>query len=75
MKDILDLVENWDRAAGQLKRPPTPSDRSDGDEGHPPSGRKVKGKGSYMFHLIFIAYNLNNSMQSNVPPINGSKMQ
>ncbi|XP_052816168.1 hydrocephalus-inducing protein homolog isoform X2 [Mya arenaria] len=44
-KDIAELVEFWDRTTLTVKRPRTPSERSDEDHAqHPPSGKKVKGK-------------------------------
>ncbi|ESO91099.1 hypothetical protein LOTGIDRAFT_122343, partial [Lottia gigantea] len=44
-KDLNDLLENWDRTTLQIRRPPTPSEKSDEDGGqHPPSGKKGKGK-------------------------------
>lgn len=44
-KDINEMVECWDRTTLSIKRPPTPSERSDEDHNHPPSGKKGKGKG------------------------------
>ena len=40
------MVEFWDRTTLSIKRPRTPSERSDEDHmQHPPSGKKGKGKG------------------------------
>jgi hypothetical protein len=46
-KDITDLLELWDRTMLQIRRPPTPSEKSEEEQGkdHPPSGKKGKGKG------------------------------
>lgn len=46
-KDISDLLDMWDRTTLQIRRPPTPSERSEEEQGkeHPPSGKKGKGKG------------------------------
>ncbi|KAK7505680.1 hypothetical protein BaRGS_00002951 [Batillaria attramentaria] len=45
-KDISDLLEMWDRTTLQIRRPPTPSEKSEEEPGkdHPPSGKKGKGK-------------------------------
>ncbi|XP_064641495.1 hydrocephalus-inducing protein-like isoform X2 [Lineus longissimus] len=44
-KDIVDLVTFWDRTCGAIRRPTTPSERSEAvEEAHPPSGKKGKGK-------------------------------
>jgi len=46
-KEISEMVEFWDRTTLSIKRPRTPSERSDEDAHmqHPPSGKKPKGKG------------------------------
>ena len=46
-KEICEMIEFWDRTTLAIKRPRTPSDRSeeDGHLQHPPSGKKGKGKG------------------------------
>lgn len=46
-KEICEMVEFWDRTTLSIKRPRTPSERSDEDAHmqHPPSGKKQKGKG------------------------------
>lgn len=46
-KDINDLLELWDRSMLQIRRPPTPSEKSEEEQNkdHPPSGKKGKGKG------------------------------
>lgn len=45
-KEIVDMIEFWDRTTLGIKRPPTPSERSEEDGNlHPPSGKKAKGKG------------------------------
>ena len=43
----MEMVEFWDRTSLTIKRPRTPSERSDEDGHlqHPPSGKKGKGKG------------------------------
>ncbi|XP_069113582.1 hydrocephalus-inducing protein homolog isoform X2 [Argopecten irradians] len=44
-KEIADLIEFWDRTTLGIKRPPTPSEKSEEDgQHHPPSGKKAKGK-------------------------------
>ncbi|XP_070194710.1 hydrocephalus-inducing protein homolog isoform X4 [Littorina saxatilis] len=45
-KDISELLESWDRTTLQIRRPPTPSEKSEEEQGkdHPPSGKKGKGK-------------------------------
>ena len=44
--DLCYLLEFWDRTSLQVKRPITPSEKSDEDGAqHPPSGKKGKGKG------------------------------
>ena len=52
-KDISDLLEIWDRTTLQIRRPPTPSEKSEEEPGkeHPPSGKKGKGKGLYLNNL------------------------
>lgn len=43
-KDILEMIDFWDRTTLSLKRPPTPSEKSEDDAAHhPPSGKKGKG--------------------------------
>ena len=46
-KELMEMVEFWDRTSLTIKRPRTPSERSDEDGHlqHPPSGKKGKGKG------------------------------
>ncbi|KAL5021172.1 hypothetical protein ScPMuIL_000327 [Solemya velum] len=43
-KDLTDMVEFWDRSSISIKRPITPSEKSEDDQPHPPSGKKGKGK-------------------------------
>ena len=51
LKDISDLLEVWDRTTLQIRRPRTPSERSEEEHGkdQPASGRKGKGKGMVYF--------------------------
>ncbi|XP_046359897.2 hydrocephalus-inducing protein homolog isoform X3 [Haliotis rufescens] len=43
--ELTHLLEFWDRTTLQIKRPPTPSEKSEEDGAqHPPSGKKGKGK-------------------------------
>lgn len=51
------MIDFWDRTTLSLKRPPTPSEKSEDDAAHhPPSGKKGKGgKGWYSFMLHFTA--------------------
>ena len=57
-KDIAEMVEFWDRTTLAIKRPRTPSEKSDEDGHlqHPPSGKKAKGKGrSSMKYCPFVS--------------------
>lgn len=51
----MELVDFWDRLTLAIKRPRTPSERSDedGHMQHPPSGKKGKGKGGYPCFDLF----------------------
>lgn len=54
------MVEFWDRTTLSVKRPRTPSERSDEDAHmqHPPSGKKVKGKGKFSSAVTPVYKNL-----------------
>ncbi|XP_071173399.1 hydrocephalus-inducing protein homolog isoform X10 [Mytilus edulis] len=43
-KDINEMLEFWDRTTLSLRRPPTPSEKSEEDQQHHPQSGKSKGK-------------------------------
>ncbi|XP_053402100.1 hydrocephalus-inducing protein homolog isoform X11 [Mercenaria mercenaria] len=64
-KEITELVEYWDRLTLGLKRPRTPSERSDedGQHQHPPSGKKGKGKADISSDVLREKVNRRYSLQ------------
>ena len=49
-KDINEMIEYWDRTTLSLRRPPTPSEKSEEDQQHHPQSGKSKSKKGKSIH-------------------------
>lgn len=53
LKELSETLDFWDRTTVQVRRPPSPSEKSEFDDHPPPSAKRgVRGKGEFCFLLF-----------------------